>query len=225
MDTLIREHLSDPENFTEINIREEVDTFMFEGHDTTAWGVIWSTYLIGLNPDCQKRVQDEVDALFEGKGDDDDDLTLDEMRTGLSYTEACAKEAQRLFPSVPIFSRQVLTDTNICGHDVPNGTYLLVIPTLYHHDEQYWPSPQKFDPDRFLSKEKRHPYSFIPFSAGPRNCIGQKFAMLEEKALIAKIFRKFNVTSIDHRDKVVPAASLILKSATPIRVKLEVRNK
>ena len=224
MDTLIREHLNDPEEFTELNIREEVDTFMFEGHDTTAWGVIWCTYLLGLNPDCQARVQEEVDLLFAEKGDEQD-LTLEEMRMGLNYTEAVVKEAQRLYPSVPMFTRVAAKDTKVKDSDVPAGTFMLIIPTLVHHSDKYWPEAQKFKPERFLSRERRHPYAFVPFSAGPRNCIGQKFAMLEEKALIAKIFRKFKVTSLDHRDVIVPSASLILKSSIPIRVKLEVRHR
>ena len=223
MDTLLREHLKSPKELTELNIREEVDTFMFEGHDTTAWGVIWSTYLLGLYPDCQQRVQDEVDTLFAGKSGDDEDLTLDEMRSGLPYTEAVVKEAQRLFPSVPLFSRQVTKETQVGDYTVPAGAFFVVVPTLVHQNPKYWEDPMRFHPERFLSRERQHPYAFVPFSAGPRNCIGQKFAMLEEKALIAKIFRKFRVTSLDQRDCVIPAASLILKSNVPIRVRLQPR--
>lgn len=223
MDTLIREHFRDPAAFTESNIREEVDTFMFEGHDTTAWGVIWATYLLGLHPGCQQQVQQEVDDMFADKNEDED-LTLDEIRTGLKYTEAVVKEAQRLYPSVPLFNRVALTDTKIVDTEVPAGTIVNIVPTFIHHNDKYWSEPQRFKPERFLSGERRHPFAFIPFSAGPRNCIGQKFAMLKEKALIAKIFRMFNVTSLDQRDLVVPSLTMILKPSIPIRVKLEVRN-
>lgn len=121
MDTLIREHLRDPAKFSELNIREEVDTFMFEGHDTTGWGILWSIYLLGLHPESQQKVQEEVDALFAGRGEKDD-LTLDEMRRGLKYTEAVVKEAQRLYPSVPVFSRVAKTETQVAGTSVPAGT-------------------------------------------------------------------------------------------------------
>lgn len=221
MDTLIREHLADPKAFTEVNIREEVDTFMFGGHDTTAWAVIWSTYLLGLHPKCQAKVHEEVDALFADK--ETDDLTLEEIRAGLNYTEAVVKESQRLCCSVPIFSRIALKNIEIKGKSVPAGTNFLIAPSLVHHDGKYWPEAMRFKPERFLDRQQRHPFSFIPFSAGPRNCIGQKFALLETKALIAYIFRNFKVTSLDHRDAVVTSASLVLKSNIPIRVRLESR--
>ena len=222
MDTLIREHFSRPDNFTDLNIREEVDTFMFEGHDTTGWGVIWTTFLLGLHPQIQERVQDEVDSVFEG-GDPDRELTLEELKLNLPYTEAVVKEAQRLYPSVPVYNRVTEREIMVAGYKIPAGVTLLINVIGIHKDPKHWPEPQKFIPERFLGNTKRHPYAYIPFSAGPRNCIGQKFALLEEKALIAKIFRKFQVTSLDSRDKVLPTLSLILKTESPIRVRMEPR--
>ena len=223
MDTLIRTHLKDPHEFTLLNIREEVDTFMFEGHDTTAWGVIWSTYLLGLHSECQEKLQAEIDAAYDSK-DNDEDLDLEDLKMKLPYTEAVVKEAQRLYPSVPTFSRALKADMKI-GKDivVPAGCVVCLYPRVIHRNPNYWPEPERFIPERFMSNIKRHPYAFIPFSAGPRNCIGQKFAIFEEKALLAKIFRKFKVTSLDQRDRVEVTSSLILKAIDPIRLRLELR--
>lgn len=221
MDTLIYEHLNHPLEFTELNIREEVDTFMFEGHDTTAWGLIWATYLLGLNPECQEKVHEELDSIF---GDDRQrDFTFDDLRK-LRYTECVVKEAQRLFPSVPLIARRLNEPMTILGHELPAGIDAIVCPTLVHMSPKNWKDPLKFKPERFLQNDQhRHPYSFIPFSAGPRNCIGQKFALLEEKTLLASLFRRFKVTSLVHRDKVRTVTALIIKSSTPISVKIEIR--
>lgn len=251
LDTLIREHLTNPSQFTLSNIRDEVETFMFEGHDTTAWGVIWAIYMIGLHPEVQEKIHAEVDALYDAKttassdgkvspvmenprrlshdGDHDTDaapdadLTLEDLKKGLPFTEACVKEAQRLYPSVAVFTRVTESDFRIGCSTIPSGVNIAVIPSLIHMNPEYFPDPEHFRPERFLSKDKRHPFAFIPFSAGPRNCIGQKFALMEEKALLAKIFHEFKVTSLDPQERVVPSASLITKSSGCIRIRLQPR--
>ena len=222
MDTLIYEHLNHPLEFTELNIREEVDTFMFEGHDTTAWGLIWATYLLGLHPEIQEKVYEELHSIF---GDDcEREFTFEDIRK-LRYTECVVKEAQRLFPSVPLIARRLTEPITILGHALPCGIDAIICPTLVHTNPDHWVDPLRFKPERFLDNDRhRHPYAFIPFSAGPRNCIGQKFALLEEKTLLASLFRRFKVTSLIPRDKIRVATALIIKSSTPIRVKIELRN-
>lgn len=222
MDTLIREHIRHPNEFTLLDIREEVDTFMFAGHDTTAWAVVWCTYLLGHHPECQQRLQEEVDAVYAEK-EENEDLTMQDLRTKLVYTEAAVKEAQRLYSSIPIIVRSATTDVKIKDYDVPAGTQIMVIANILHHNPKYWSDPMTFNPERFLSGEKHHPFAFIPFSAGPRNCIGQKFGLMEEKAVIAKIFRKFSVTSLDARDSIRPVVAATRKSDIPLRVRLQVR--
>lgn len=218
IDTLILEHLRNPTQLTVENIREEVDTFMFEGHDTTAWGTIWTVFLLGLHPEIQTRLQDEVDQVYDSLVDEQE-LTLEDLRK-LCYTEAVIKESQRLYPSVPFISRQTEVDFKIGKYTVPAGTQVGVSIAQIHKDPAHWSDPEKFDPERFLNTRLKHSYSFVPFSAGPRNCIGQKFALMEEKALVASIFRNFRVTSIDTRDKITPTVSLISKASVPVSVKL-----
>ncbi|KAI1306071.1 Cytochrome P450 4V2 [Halotydeus destructor] len=222
MDTLICHHLKDGDSLTIENIREEVDTFMFEGHDTTAWAVTWCTYLIGLDNNVQEKLHQEMDSVF---GDNEDgNFTMKELRA-LSYTECCVKEALRLFPSVPMIGRQTLVDTPLCGHVVPAGTQVGVFPYIIHRNETHRSEPEVFDPKRFSpeASRHRHPFSYVPFSAGPRNCIGMKFALLEAKAMVASIFRTFKVTSLQPRNGIRISPSMILRSQLPIPVKLERR--
>lgn len=246
MDSLILEHLKNPSYITETDIREEVDTFMFEGHDTTAWGVIWAVYLIGLDRRVQSKLQEEIDHVFESP-EHGAQLTMDDL-SRLKYTEACIKEAQRLYPSVPVIGRLVEEDirVKVSGQPevvVPAGCQVFVAPRSIHQDPKHWGGGAiRFKPERFLAEDnidvnmnqynnmsngeetgKRHPYSYIPFSAGARNCIGQRFAILEEKAIIATIFRYFNVQSLDHRDKIIAAATPITKTLDPIRIRIEER--
>lgn len=220
IDTLIHQHLKEPHSLSELDVREEVDTFMFEGHDTTAWGLTWAVYLLGLHEDVQSKCHDELDHIFSD--DQSRDITMDDLRQ-MKYIECVVKESQRLYPSVPILGRTLSTDINVTGHLVPKGVSVLILPYLVHRDPKHWPQPERFIPERFEDAETlrhRHPFAFIPFSAGPRNCIGQRFALLEEKAIIASLLRNYRIRSRETRDKVRLMPALILKSRLPIQVEL-----
>ncbi|XP_052687181.1 cytochrome P450 4V2-like isoform X1 [Crassostrea angulata] len=202
-------------------IREEVDTFMFEGHDTTAAAMNWAVHLIGANPDVQAKVHEEMDQIFGGSDRPASMNDLKEMR----YLECCIKEALRLFPSVPFFGRKLTEDCKFGEYSIPKDTTVIIIPPGLHRDERYFPDPEKFDPNRFLPENslKRHPYCYIPFSAGPRNCIGQKFAILEEKVMLSNIFRNFTVTSKQSREELFPIGDLIMRPEHGIIVELRPR--
>ncbi|CAI2329092.1 unnamed protein product [Caenorhabditis sp. 36 PRJEB53466] len=173
------------------DIREEVDTFMFEGHDTTSAGIGWSLWCLANNPEYQKRCHQELDAIFEGSTRD---CTVDDIKR-MKYLEKCVKEALRIRPSVPQFARIVDEEFEIDGTILPKGASLLVSPAFIQNNPRTFPNHETYDPERFSEEEmsKRHAYAYIPFSAGARNCIGQKFAMQEEKTVISWVLRKFEV--------------------------------
>ncbi|XP_054166695.1 cytochrome P450 4c3-like [Oppia nitens] len=218
LDSLLSEHFRNPE-FTEEDIREEVDTFMFEGHDTTSMAISWTLHLIGRDQSVQDKCHQELDTIFDGTDGDRRPLTMNDLRE-MKYLEACIKEALRLFPSVPFIGRQLNEDININGHSVPKGVTCLLFLYQLHRDPECFPQPEVYRPDRFLDRENmtRHPFAYVPFSAGPRNCIGQKFALLEEKALLATILRNFRIRSLDTRDVIKVAPEMVIRPKTPIRM-------
>ncbi|RZF33244.1 hypothetical protein LSTR_LSTR013005 [Laodelphax striatellus] len=200
------------------DIREEVDTFMFEGHDTTSAGLCWLLLLLGSNQEVQDRVVEELDSIFEGS---DRPFTMKDLND-MKYLECCIKEALRLYPSVPMLARQIEEDVKIGDFLVPSGTTAMIIIYALHRDPNVFKNPEIYNPDNFLPEniQGRHPYSYIPFSAGPRNCIGQKFALLEEKSIASTILRKYRIEAVDRREDLTLLGELILRPKNGIRVKL-----
>lgn len=222
LDLLLETNTSDGNFLSDEDIREEVDTFMFEGHDTTASSLQWVLYNIGRLPEVQQKIHEELDAIF---GKSDRPITSEDIKE-MKYLECVIKETLRLYPPVPAFSREVIEDFNLCGYKIPAGATLSINVFLIHHDPDVYPDPHKFDPDRFLRDNcvSRHPYAFVPFSAGPRNCIGQKFAIMEEKVVLSTIMRRFKVTSVQNHDLMKPTARLILQAPNGVRLKLQHHN-
>ncbi|XGW03819.1 hypothetical protein V3C99_015176 [Haemonchus contortus] len=200
-------------------VQEEVDTFTFEGHDTTSASINWFLHLMGANPDIQEKVQREVDEVL---GEVDRPVTYEDLG-GLKYLEACIKETLRLYPSVPLIARQTVEDIKIKDHVLPAGTGVVVVPSMVHRDPNYWDDPEVFRPERFIDGELKHPYAYIPFSAGSRNCIGQRFAMMEEKCILALLMRHLRVRSLLRTDEMRVAAELIIRPLHGNRIKFEKR--
>ena len=178
-------------------IQEEVDTFMFEGHDTTSSSISWTLYLLSLHPEVQEKVQQEIDTVWQS------DQSLDVKISELKYLECVIKEVLRLYPPVTVYGREMREDTLIEGSLVPKGTQFMVFTYGLHMDTRYWVDPEKFIPERFMGDEalNRHPFQYLPFAAGPRNCIGQKFALMEEKVILFNLLRKFKFTSKQTHDQ------------------------
>jgi cytochrome P450 len=187
--------------------------------------ISWTLHLIGLNAEVQEKCHQELDHIF---GDNDNQRSIDmkDLRD-MKYLEACIKEALRLFPSVPFVGRTNEQQISVNGFTVPKGVTCLVFLYEVHRDQKYFPEPELYKPERFLdnSHTNRHPFAYVPFSAGPRNCIGQKFALLEEKAMVATILRHFRITSLDYRDKIKVAPEMVMRPKTPIKMTFCPRNK
>lgn len=206
------------------DIREEVDTFMFEGHDTTTAGISWTILLLGLHPDIQEQCYTELENIFQGS---DRPATITDFGE-MKVLDRVIKESLRLYPSVPFIGRTASEDIKLDDkYTIPNGCTIFIDILSLHQDAKYFPDPQRFDPDRFLPENtmNRHPYSYIPFSAGSRNCIGQKFAIYEEKSILSSILRNFKITSHAKREDIHVVLELVSRPFEGVPVTLEKRIK
>ncbi|EFN86159.1 Cytochrome P450 4C1 [Harpegnathos saltator] len=203
----------------EINNIGIIFFFVFvDGHDTVATSLCFSLLLLAEHKDIQDRVRNEINEVMQ---ENNGKLTMNALQN-LPYLERCLKESLRLYPSVTFISRLCTTDLKLQSYIIPKDTTMHLFIYCLHHDPNFWPDPEVFDPDRFLPEniQKRHPYSYVPFSAGLRNCIGQRFAMLELKAMIASLVYNFYLEPVDYLKDVSFKLDIVLRTSRPIRMKV-----
>ncbi|XP_013185741.2 cytochrome P450 4g15 [Amyelois transitella] len=225
LDLMIESAQNGTNNITDHEIKEEVDTIMFEGHDTTAAGSSFVLCLLGIHQDIQTKVYDELYEIF---GDSDRLATFNDTLK-MKYLERVILESLRLYPPVPIIARKLNQDVKIVtnGHILPVGSTVVIGTYKIHRSEKYYKDPEKFNPDNFLPENtaNRHYYSYIPFSAGPRSCVGRKYAMLKLKVLLSTILRNFKTTSAVNEQGFKLQADIILKREDGFRLMIEPRKR
>ncbi|XP_049631137.1 cytochrome P450 4A11-like [Suncus etruscus] len=198
------------------DLRAEVDTFMFEGHDTTASGISWILYALAINPEHQQLCREELQSLLG----DGTSITWDHMDK-MPYTTMCIKEALRMYPPVPGVGRELSTPVTFPdGRSLPKGLSVVLSFYLLHHNPKVWPDPEVFDPSRFAPSASRHSHAFLPFSGGSRNCIGKQFAMNEMKVAVALTLLRFELAPDPSRVP-IPNAKLVLNSKNGIHLYLK----
>lgn len=129
-------------------------------------------------------------------------------------------ETLRLYPTVPFYGRTLSEDLMVDQYRIPTGATVYVLPGVIHHDPEWYPKPEHFLPERFSpgASKLRHPYAYIPFSAGPRNCIGKRFAMLQMKLFLASLFRQYQIRSLTKQDTILLNFAIVTKPITPIQI-------
>jgi cytochrome P450 len=167
-------------------VRDEAVTLFVAGHETTATSLAWAFYLLARNPDVLARVVAEADAFGDGPIEHFEPERLE-------LTTRVFREALRLYPPLMMFPRRTLEQVEIAGTTLPPRTLVFVSAYAQHRRADVWPEPDRFDPDRFLpAREAERPKgSYLPFSAGPRFCIGMHFAMMEGPIVLATLLRRF----------------------------------
>ncbi|XP_051026828.1 cytochrome P450 4F6 [Acomys russatus] len=201
------------------DIRAEADTFMFGGHDTTASGLSWVLYNLAKHPEYQERCRQEVRELLRDR--EPEEIEWDDLAQ-LPFLTMCIKESLRLHPPVLVISRSCIQDIVLPdGRVIPKGTICVISIFGVHHNPSVWPDPEVYNPFRFdpENPQKRSPLAFIPFSAGPRNCIGQTFAMTEMKVALALTLLRFRILPDDKEPRRKP--ELILRAEGGLWLRVE----
>ena len=217
LDILLTVRDENGKGLSDKEIQEQVDTFLFEGHDTTASALQWTLYYLAAHPDLQEKCRQEVQCCL----DENKELSFENLNH-LSYLTQFIKESMRLSSPVPFVGRTLTQPLTLDGYRLPAGTNITMTIFGMHRHPDVWERPLVFDPDRFSleNSAKRHPYAFVPFAAGPRNCIGQSLAMDELKTVISHVLLRFRLT-VD-ADYVKPKIYALLVSHALGDIKLHV---
>ncbi|MFL5353735.1 cytochrome P450 [Archangium sp.] len=185
------------EQMDDEHLRNEVLTMLLAGHETTANALSWVWGLLAQNPDAEARLHEELDTVLGGR------LPTAEEVPKLVYTRRVLDEALRLYPPVYSLSRKVVADDTVCGYQVLGGSSVYLSPYVTHRLPEFWPDPERFEPDRFTPEQvaARPRFAYFPFLGGPRQCIGNNFALMEGTLIIATLAQR-------HRPRLVAGYTL-----------------
>lgn len=204
--------------FTDRELHDEVLTFIFVGHETTALSLAWTWYLLAQNPDCEALALAEARAVVQGEAPD-----LDELER-LPYLKNVFLETLRLYPPVWGLARQTTREVEVRGVSLPAKSILIAIPYVTHRHPDFWPDPERFDPTRFEPDiEKTRPrYAYYPFGGGPRLCIGMGFALLEAQIIMAAVLKRYRLELLPDQ-KIELALWATLRPRHGIQMRLHAR--
>jgi cytochrome P450 len=197
---------------------DEVMTLIVAGHETTASGLNWTWYLLSQNPEAEARLHAEIDAA-----PDMSTPNLAQMES-LAYTQQVVNEALRLYPPGWLLSRRAIEADVLGGYDIPAGSNVLLPLYLLHRDGRFWKDPERFWPERFAPEHEaeRPRFSYMPFAAGPRHCIGETFALYEMLMHLYKVARRYRLTYVPDKPLELEA-QINLRTLHPLHMRLERR--
>jgi cytochrome P450 len=210
----------------EAELCNEITTFIVAGHDTTSTWCLWALYALGLYPDIQEKVFQDVRKCRAAP--DGTVLSLSEVEA-MDYLWAFLQEVLRFFSPVGMITRHTAQDEHWRGYTVPKGTRLCIPIHLLHRHADQWTEPDVFRPERWLNRNDgptRHRFAFLPFSHGPRDCIGRQFATIEAKMIIANLVDRFRI-------KLDPSTAesgvsftvfIAMKSKLPVKIQVAKRS-
>jgi cytochrome P450 len=220
-----RDDEGDGAGMTDEQLRDEVMTLILAGHETTANALAWTWYLLAQHPGVERKLHAELDAVLGGGNGVGARLPTVEDLPHLRYTEMVFSESMRLYPPAWTVGRLAVKDYTAGGYAIPAGSLVLVSQYVTHRDPRFWPDPLRFDPERWTpgAKESRPQYSYFPFGAGARRCVGEGFAWMEGSLLIAAIARRWRMRLVPTHP-VVEHPRITLRPKHGIRVTLERRS-
>jgi cytochrome P450 len=189
-------------------VRDQLVTLFLAGHETTAHALSWTFYCLAKNPDVERRLYEEIDAVLAGRPPEVADLER------LPFTEQVVSEALRMYPPVYGIARRAREDVVIGDWTVPCGSEVMLWVYLTHHDPRFFPSPAEFRPERFATAAVASlpRFAYLPFGGGPRACIGKAFALMEARLLLATIAQRHRLSlAPGERVEVAPRITLTPK--------------
>jgi cytochrome P450 len=172
-------------SMTAKEVRDEVVTIFMAGHETTAQALTWTWYLLSLHPSVEAKLHQELTTVLNGRTPQYEDIA------NLRYTRMVIEESMRLYPPAHTMAREPIAPDYILGYRIPAGSLVLIVPWLLHRKASLWDQPHRFNPDRFTTEPPR--FSYIPFGAGQRICIGATFAMTEAILILAMIAQRYRL--------------------------------
>ena len=213
---MLRARDEDGEPMSDQHVRDEVLTLYVAGHESTTFAIGWAFYALAQHPEVERRLHEEVDRELG------DGLPTAETIERLTYTEMLVRETLRLYPSVTMTVKDIQENDEIAGYRVPGGAMALVSAQLTQRHPEFWPDPDRFDPDRHApgQLERQHRFSWFPFSAGPHACLGAAFALHQMKIAISMIARRYRLISLR---PTYPTDTLAPKPVGGIQMRLEPR--
>ncbi|NXP44780.1 CP3AO protein, partial [Heliornis fulica] len=207
---------------TDIEVLAQAFIFIFAGYEPTSNTLCYLAYELAMHPDVQQKLLEEIDTVLPNKAP----LTYEAIMQ-LEYLDMAVSETLRLFPLGGRLERTCKKDVEINGVTIPKGTIVVIPPATLHYDPEYWPNPEEFRPERF-SKENKDtidPYTYLPFGAGPRNCIGMRFALLTLKVAITILLQHFTFQTCKETPIPLKLSSVgLLRPEKPIILKLVPRS-
>uniref|UniRef100_A0A4W6F4W6 unspecific monooxygenase n=1 Tax=Lates calcarifer TaxID=8187 RepID=A0A4W6F4W6_LATCA len=209
---------SPQKGLTDHEILSQAMIFIFAGYETSSSSLSFLAYNLATHPHIQKTLQEEIDETFPEKGQPTYEALMQ-----MEYLDMVVNESMRLYPIANRLERMSKASVEVNGVTIPKGTVIMVPVYTLHHDPALWPEPDAFKPERFSKENKDNidPYAFLPFGAGPRNCIGMRFALLMMKLAVVEILQKFSfVTCKETEVPLVLANDGFTTPKTPIKLKL-----
>jgi cytochrome P450 len=208
----------DGSRMTDQQLRDETITLFLAGHETTANTLSWTWWLLAQNPAVEARLHAELSEVLAGNAPSLDDLPK------LVYTNHVITESLRLYPPAWGTARTAIEDHEIAGYPVPKGSGVSFAQWTVHRDPRWYDAPEEFRPERWEGDLlKRIPkFAYFPFGGGPRQCIGNSFALMEAALILATVAQRFRFRLVEGHP-VVPLASITLRPRHGIRVVLESR--
>ena len=194
--------------------------FLLAGYETSSNTLSFTLYRLAVNPDVQNKLRKEITEAMESSAQ----KPLYEVAQSIEYLDCVIMEAQRLYPAAAQVNRECCKDYDLNGIHIPAGMEIVIPLYALHHDPDAWQDPEKFDPERFRSpaKDARHAFQFLPFGAGPRNCIGMRFALMEIKIALIRILTKYKfVQSPETQVPLIIHSGATLSAKDGVRVRVE----